>query len=133
MEKKARGYSKAGVFTLAKGATCKSCMYNVFCSVKLKAKKCCNHSEYNTPPCPSLPEGETRTNVHQPPRPLLLEGSQSGRPSRSGEVALALPRGFEGCLWFGTEVLTCTIEMILVSTVLVSSCMGMAYVLPLVE
>lgn len=36
-----------------------------------KKKKCCNHSEYNTPPCLSLPQGVRRANGHQPPRPLL--------------------------------------------------------------
>ena len=40
---------------------------------------------------------------------------------------------YMGCLWFGTEVLTCTIEMILVSTVLMCICAWMAYVPRYVE
>ena len=76
-----------------------------------------SHSEYNTPPCTAPQEGEpAQTFINRPD--LSPRREQSGRPSRSGEVALAPPHGFKGCLWFGTEVLTCTIEMILVSTVL---------------
>ena len=61
---------------------------------------------------------------------LCPQREQSGRRSRSGEVALAPPHGFKGCLWFGTEVLTCTIEMILVSTVLTYTSQLIALVLP---
>ena len=44
-----------------------------------------------------------------------------GSPSRSGKAALHLPHGLGGCLCCDAEDLTCTIEMILVSTVLVSN------------
>ena len=41
-----------------------------------------------------------------------------GSPSRSGNVASGLPHGYGGCLCCGTKDLPCTIEMILLSTVL---------------
>ena len=76
-------------------------------------------------PLPAPTEGELETVINLSgmlPPPQRRGGDNSKRAaSRSGKVAASLPHGLGGCLCCNAEGLTCTIEMILVSTVLAST------------
>ena len=76
-------------------------------------------------PLPAPTEGELETVINLSgmlPPPQRRGGDNSKRAaSRSGKVAASLPHGLGGCLCCNAEGLTCTIEMILVSTVLANT------------
>ena len=87
-------------------------MLNLFC-LCFDKEKLLGHSDCDLP-LPAPQGGQERSSTPE----ASFRGHQPPGPSRSGEGASTLPHGFGSCLCFGTEGLTCTIEMILVSTVL---------------
>ena len=85
---------------------------------KKNEKKGLSHSDCNLPLPAPTEGGQERSSTPE----ASVRGHWPLSPSRSGKVATIPPHGLGSCLCFGTEGLTCTIEMILVSTVLSEDC-----------